>query len=544
MTMRIAMAAILSSWVFLLWKLIQNDLGVPGLPGRGSIVLAMTGCTFLAIATAFALLPNRRRRSAILVVRNGVIRRGESALPGLDRGRAVSVVVQEGHVAVLERLGRYARSLGPGVGRLHPGETIHKVILTSPRPLIGTVDCSTRDSVPVTADFELEARILPARGEAPSRRPSPHIPGQAAGRAPTRGFEWSHDAVVRASWELATLNAARGALRGELANASLDELFDLNERHREALPFSVVADRVRIELNEQCRAWGGEVLRFQLLRIKIPALTEQSILANWRTRHQLPSVPDPPADEQTDSETLPSEQETEERGATLRLAPVLSRGLAASLREAIRQRLGYLTTDGVEIGGERYMIQPARDSAGDELSLRPGAAYFALAVQGDNLARCGAVEGDFVLFESQSHASDGSLVATLIGGDLRIKRLSRRPAHSLLEPDTSGQPSVILTESDAQRDELFAQYATCLPPVEYWPADDARVLGGAVMIFRPLSSEKRPSDGEQTWAQASAAGEDFPNLATAPGEPDDRPARGETPGDPPPSLGASVPSAE
>lgn len=539
MSMPIALASLVAADLYLLWRLFQGDLGASGLVGRDVAVLAMASCTFLAITATITLVQRSPRRSAILVVRNGVIQRGDGALAALARGRALTVVVQEGHVAVLEKVGRYARTLGPGLGRLNPGETIHKVILTSPRPLVGTLDCSTRDSVPVTAEFELDARILPTRGDATSRRPSSPTANQTtAGRAPTRGFAWSQEAVVRAayaapSWELAILNAARHSLREQLASASLDEIFDLAEHHREAFPFSVIADHVRIELSDQCRAWGAEVLRFQLNRVKIPAPTEQSILANWKTRHQLPSGLDLLADQQPDDEVPLFDRPVENRGTTLRLVPVLSRGPATSLREAVRQRLGYLTADGVEIGGERYLIRPALDSASGELSLRPDATYFALAVLGDNLVRNGVAEGDYVLFESQSDATNGSLVATLIGGELGIKRLTRKPGHSLLEPDSSGLPSVVLTGSDTQRDDLFAEYATCLPPVEYWPADDARVLGSAVMIFQALAPRPRPAGTDQTLDEGNPVAQDSQIMEHAAVQTTDDPADAEIPGEPP-----------
>lgn len=484
MTMRIALASLVAADLFLLLRLFQGDLGLPGLASRESVVLAMASCTFLAIAIALALLPRGAKRAAILVVRDGAVRRGYGELASSMRGRAVPVVVQEGHVAVLEKMGHYSRTLGPGTGRLNPGETIHKVLLTSPRPLVGTLDCSTRDSVPITADFELVARILPARGEASSRRPSsPSASQTAAGNAPTRGFSWSQEAVLRAgyatpSWEMATLNAARNALRQQLSSASLEEIFDSEERHREAFPFSVIADDIRIELNDQCGAWGTEVLRFQLNRVQMPAAREQAILASWKARHHPPSAPD----RQASDEAAVTEQQAGTKAATLRLAPVLSRGLASSLREAVRQRLGYLTADGVEIDGERYLIRPVVDKSSGELGLRSDATYFALAVQGDNLVRHGVAQGDYVLFESQSDATNGGLVATLIGGELGIKSLTRKPGHSLLASDSQGQPSVVLTDSPAPGDDLIAQYATCLPPVEYWPADDARVLGSAAMI--------------------------------------------------------------
>ena len=98
------------------------------------------------------------------------LRRGDSVRRA-RHGRPAVVVVQEGHVAVLEKLGRYSSELGPRTpARLRRARRVHKVILTGPRPLVGTVDCSTSDSVPVTAEFELEARILAEPGRMPSRR--------------------------------------------------------------------------------------------------------------------------------------------------------------------------------------------------------------------------------------------------------------------------------------------------------------------------------------------------------------------------------------
>jgi regulator of protease activity HflC (stomatin/prohibitin superfamily) len=546
MSMRLALASLLAADLYLLWRLFQGDLGGSTQASRDVLVLAMAACTLLAVTIAIAMLPRARRRTALLVVRNGAIQRADGSLPALDRGRAWTIVVQEGHVAVLEKQGRFARTLGPGRGRLNRGETIHKVILTGPRQLVGTVDSSTRDSVPVTAEFELDARILPARGEAASFRPSSPVASQnPSGKTATRGFVWSPDAVVRAAyaapnWEVAILNAARHSLSEQLARAALEDIFDLEEIAREAFPFSAIADRVRLELNDQSRAWGAEVLRFQLNRVKIPSPTEQSILAKWNERHQLPSGPGIQADQQTNSEAPAPDQAVRKRGATLRLVPVLGRGPAASLREAVRQRLGYLTADAVEIGGDRYLIRPVSESAGGELSLRPDATYFAMAVHGDNLARNGATEGDYVLFESQSDAASGNLAATLIGGDLGIKRLTRKPGHSLLEPDCSGRPMVVVTDRDAHRDELFAEYASCLPPVEYWPADDARILGSAVMIFQPLAPGPRPAGTDQMLDEGGPGPRDFLTAETIAAHAADDSADGEAPGEPPPLPSGSA----
>jgi regulator of protease activity HflC (stomatin/prohibitin superfamily) len=566
MSRRIALASLVAADLFLLWRLFQGDPGAPGLASRETVVLAMASCTFLAIAVGLALLlPSRPRRAALLVVRDGVVRRGDGELASIIRGRSVPVVVQEGHVAVLEKLGRYSRTLGPGQGKLDPGETIHKVLFTSPRPLVGTSECSTRDSVPITADFELDARILPARGEAGSRRASlPAASQTSGGNAPTRGFAWSQEAVLRAaysapSWEVATLNAARNSLRVRLASALLEEIFDSEERHREALPFSALADQIRLELNDQCRAWGAEVLRFQLNRVQIPAPRQQAVVEAWKARHHLPPRPD----QQGAGDAVSTGEQEEIRGATLRLAPVLSRGLATSLREAIRQRVGYLTADGVEIDGQRYLIRPAVDASNVELSLRPDATYFALMAQGDNLARHGLAEGDYVLFESQRDATNGGLVATLIGGDLGIKSLTRKPGHSLLESDSRGQPAVVLTDSDAPNDELVAEYATCLPPVEYWPADDARILGSAAVILQSLAPGPRPpvaghtSDEGKPEAKPEAKLKEKPDAQDLPAEnfgsqnplimeipltqPTGDPAPGEVPGESPLPAGGSVP---
>jgi hypothetical protein len=545
MSTRIALVSLVAADLYLLWYLFQTDLGGPAQTSRDILVLAMASCSFLAIAVAITLLPRTRRRAAILVVRNGTIQRADGALAALDRGRALTVVVQEGHVAVLEKQGRHTRILGPGLGRLNRDETIHKVILTGPRPLVGTLECSTRDSVPVSAEFELEARVLPARDAGGSVRPtSPTAGHNLSARAATRGFAWSPDAVVRAAyaapnWEVAILNAARHVLREQLGSAALEDLFDLEELSRQAFPFSAIADRVRIALNDQSRAWGAEVLRFQLNRVRLPSPIEQSILTKWKTRHQLPTVPDIPADLQASDEAPLPDQVFEKRGATLRLAPILSRGPATSLREAVRQRLGYLTADAVEIGGQRFLIRPTLGSPSGELSLRPDATYFALAVHGDNLVPSGAAAGDYVLFESQRDAANGNLAATLIAGDLSIKRLTRKPGHCLLEPDCHGQPSVVLTDRDAHRDELFAEYSTCLPPVEYWSADDARILGSAVMVFQLLAPEPRPAQTDRTLDDCVPGSEQPLTLPSVPARAPGESILGGASDEPPPSGSGS-----
>ena len=104
--------------------------------------------------------------------------------------------------------------------------------------------------------------------------------------------------------------------------------------------------------------WGAEVLRFQLNRIRIPAQIEQSIVASGKPVTRQPLRPRCRPTGPSRKKPAPRKAYSEHHGATLRLVPVLGRGTAASLREAIRQRLGYLTADGVEIDGD------LRDPAG------------------------------------------------------------------------------------------------------------------------------------------------------------------------------------
>ena len=134
--------------------------------GGPAVDRAWIGLVGLAAALLLVIvIMSRRRRQnsepALLVARDGALRRGAGA-DGADasRRRAVPVVVLGGQAAIAERLGRLSRVLTPGQHTLAPGEVIARVVNTTSRTLAGTVEASTKDGVPVTVEFQLEARVL------------------------------------------------------------------------------------------------------------------------------------------------------------------------------------------------------------------------------------------------------------------------------------------------------------------------------------------------------------------------------------------------
>lgn len=90
--------------------------------------------------------------------------------------------------------------------------------------------------------------------------------------------------------------------------------------------------------------------------------------------------------------------------------------------------------------------------------------YFFLRVTGDSMKDCGIVEGALVLFHRQDYATDGDIVACLVGGDsATVKRFRQIRKQILLVPENDNYDPIFLTTAD------FA-------------SGDARILGVATEV--------------------------------------------------------------
>jgi repressor LexA len=75
--------------------------------------------------------------------------------------------------------------------------------------------------------------------------------------------------------------------------------------------------------------------------------------------------------------------------------------------------------------------------------------YFYLKVRGDSMRDIGIIEGALVLFHKQSYASDGDIVACLVGGDsATIKRFRQIKRQILLVPENDKYDPILLTTAD------------------------------------------------------------------------------------------------
>ena len=351
--------------------------------GGPAVDRAWIGLVGLAAALLLVVvIMSRRRRQnsepALLVARDGALRRGAGA-DGADasRRRAVPVVVLGGQAAIVERLGRLSRVLTPGQHTLAPGEVIARVVNTTSRTLAGTVEASTKDGVPVTVEFQLEARVLteaaPNRGDANVRA----LPGQGS---PSPAEQPAQDAVVLAAnrlpnWELSALHAARNALRDSLARTYLDEIYDLAARGRDSNPFGALADQTRARLDDETRAWGVTVKRVRIGRVTLPPEVIRSAIEAWQHRQEAASGANPVSILAALAPEAPA-QDTTLPPARIRLLPIIGRGQANSLREALRQRLGFVVTSSLDVDGRPHGLQGVGPGPAADLILRPDVVLF------------------------------------------------------------------------------------------------------------------------------------------------------------------------
>ena len=90
--------------------------------------------------------------------------------------------------------------------------------------------------------------------------------------------------------------------------------------------------------------------------------------------------------------------------------------------------------------------------------------YFFLKVVGDSMKNIGMVDGSLVLFRKQQYASDGDIVACLVGGECAtVKRFRRSKKNIYLVPENEDYSPIRLTTDDFE-------------------AGEARILGVAIEI--------------------------------------------------------------
>ena len=80
--------------------------------------------------------------------------------------------------------------------------------------------------------------------------------------------------------------------------------------------------------------------------------------------------------------------------------------------------------------------------------------YFYLKVRGDSMKDAGIVENSLVLIHRQDYASDGDIVACLVGGDsATLKRFRRIKRQILLVPENDSYDPILLTTADFESGE-------------------------------------------------------------------------------------------
>ena len=80
--------------------------------------------------------------------------------------------------------------------------------------------------------------------------------------------------------------------------------------------------------------------------------------------------------------------------------------------------------------------------------------YFFLKVCGDSMKNIGMVDGSLVLFRKQQYASEGDIVACLVGGDsATVKRFSKNRKTVLLLPENEDYEPIKLSTDDFESGE-------------------------------------------------------------------------------------------
>ena len=453
---------------------------------RETAVLVVLGGSLGATLATLSWRARTRTADRFLLVRDGNVLTIRTGAPHQKGRNAVALVVESGQAVVLERYGRFSRVLPPGLGQLLPGETVYKIVPTRSRTLQDSVECATKDAIPLNVQFEVSAAIMPA----PARTDSPTItPPDNESRPTTRpglAPAWSEDAVVRAayethSWEAAVLTTARSMLREECVRAYLDDVIDLHAVARPLFSLDALEERTRAKLSATARSWGVNILGFRILQATPPEEVTRTALSQWQTRRRPNSL----------QRTRP--QPT----AAIRIAPLVQRGPFRTLRQALRDSQVSVLAGLTVIGGRDFVGRPLGELGTPSAELRPDRTYFAMQVHGQSLSDLNAADGDYLLMESAQEASHGDVVAVALDGQVSLRRYWNRADHTLLQPEAESQPLTVLVETPRLIDVLQREYSTHEREVEVREATDAKILGRAVLTFKDtidLRAEVAPSE--------------------------------------------------
>ena len=91
----------------------------------------------------------------------------------------------------------------------------------------------------------------------------------------------------------------------------------------------------------------------------------------------------------------------------------------------------------------------------------PNSETFMLTVQGDSMVNVGIYNGDYVLVESCSTASNGEIVVALVDDGATVKRFYKEDSYYRLQPENDFMEPIIV--------------------------DDVSILGKVIGVFRFLN---------------------------------------------------------
>jgi hypothetical protein len=198
-----------------------------------------------------------------------------------------SMIICRDNAVVLERKGKFTRTLGPGISRLKVFERIYDVVDLCPKRYVHTVSAMTRDGIPVHWEVEVRYQIANSAHSAP----------------PGAQYPISHDDVFRAStcrwvrearrredpdmdWEgLVVAYRTDSILRSLLALRPLNELAGFSHNDEKTARESLQSELLT-RLQPVVSEFGAQILEIKLGNLQVDDEVTQQWIKAWRARWQ------------------------------------------------------------------------------------------------------------------------------------------------------------------------------------------------------------------------------------------------------------------
>lgn len=484
---------------------------VPGGPflSRGALGLVLLAGLFVIAQCGWLVVVAARSQGTILVVRDGGLAWSRPGAESTTHGRRVLMQVAAGQAVVLERLGRFSRVLGPGTSRLLPGETVIAVVSTEPQTVSGTVDCSSKDGIPVDVQFEARAQLQSKGTDDPGRTPGARSQEDRA-IEPREDVDWSPDAVARAAyeggrWEGGVIGLVRSVLRDVIAHSYLSEIIAGDGPSDASARMASIAERARVRMVAAAREFGVGISAVRITAFTLPHAFAQSAIDVWS--------PAASATGTAPGNEAPPDPETCGR---LILAPLIARSGFSTIRKAVRDAAFPLSASLAEAAGRKVEVRRLADGPA-EVPLRPNTTLFAMEVRDNGFVDSGVGTGDLVVVESGDAMTDGRILAVVADGRPSLRRCWLKADHALLTAASARLAPLVVVEHEVHLASIAARYRDEGMTVDVRHSSQVKVLGAVQLLLRPgggapsvsrdVSNTHHPSPStEQQSGVSSAAG--------------------------------------